>query len=39
MTRARAGRSSYVSAANLKGVIDPGAEAVALLLEGLAAHR
>jgi ATP-dependent dihydroxyacetone kinase len=39
MTRARAGRSSYVSAANLQGVIDPGAEAVALLLEGLAAHH
>jgi ATP-dependent dihydroxyacetone kinase len=36
MARARAGRSTYVSADNLKGVIDPGAEAVALLLEGLA---
>jgi ATP-dependent dihydroxyacetone kinase len=36
MTRARAGRSSYVSASNLKGINDPGAEAVALLLEGLA---
>jgi ATP-dependent dihydroxyacetone kinase len=36
MTRARAGRSSYVSAGNLKGINDPGAEAVALLLEGLA---
>jgi ATP-dependent dihydroxyacetone kinase len=36
MTRARAGRSSYVSADNLKGINDPGAEAVALLLEGLA---
>lgn len=36
MTRARAGRSTYVSAAKLKGFNDPGAEAVALLLEGLA---
>jgi ATP-dependent dihydroxyacetone kinase len=36
MARARAGRSSYISAAKLKGVNDPGAEAVALLLEGLA---
>jgi dihydroxyacetone kinase len=36
MTRARAGRSSYVSADKLKGVNDPGAEAVALLLQGLA---
>ena len=37
MTRARAGRSTYVSATNLEGIIDPGAEAVACLLEGLAA--
>jgi ATP-dependent dihydroxyacetone kinase len=36
MSRARAGRSSYVSTDKLKGVNDPGAEAVALLLEGLA---
>lgn len=36
MKQARAGRSSYVSASNLAGVTDPGAEAVALLLEGLA---
>jgi ATP-dependent dihydroxyacetone kinase len=36
MKSARAGRSSYVSASNLAGVTDPGAEAVALLLEGLA---
>ena len=36
MLRARAGRSTYVSAENLKGINDPGAEAVALLLEGLA---
>ncbi len=35
MTRARAGRSTYVSAENLKGFNDPGAETVALLLEGL----
>ena len=36
MTKAKAGRSSYVSAANLQGIVDPGAEAVACLLEGLA---
>ena len=36
MTRAGAGRSTYVSSANLKGVPDPGAVAVARLLEGLA---
>ncbi len=36
MTRAKAGRSTYVSATNLKGIIDPGAEAVACLFEGLA---
>ncbi len=35
MTHARAGRSSYVSEAMLRGVNDPGAEAVTLLLEGL----
>ena len=37
MMRARAGRSTYVSAENLKGINDPGAEAVAILLEGLSA--
>ena len=36
MAKARAGRSTYVTAAHLDGVPDPGAEAVALLLEGLA---
>jgi ATP-dependent dihydroxyacetone kinase len=36
MTRAGAGRSTYVSSASLKGVPDPGAVAVARLLEGLA---
>ncbi|MBI2720307.1 MAG: dihydroxyacetone kinase subunit DhaK [Rhizobiales bacterium] len=36
MQRARAGRSAYVSAANLSGVPDPGAVAVARLFEGLA---
>ncbi len=36
MKSARAGRSTYVSASNLDGITDPGAEAVALLLEGLA---
>ncbi len=35
MTRARAGRSSYVSESNLRGIKDPGAEAIARLLEGL----
>ncbi len=36
MTRAKAGRASYISEANLSGVTDPGAEAVALVFEGLA---
>ncbi len=36
MVKANAGRSSYVSAANLQGIVDPGAEAVACLFEGLA---
>jgi ATP-dependent dihydroxyacetone kinase len=36
MSSARAGRSSYVAAQNLKGINDPGAEAVAALFEGLA---
>src|SRR5688572_2061801 len=35
MQRARAGRSTYVAAANLTGIPDPGAEAVASLFEGL----
>ena len=35
MPRARAGRASYVSASNLKGNNDPGAEAVAILFECL----
>ncbi len=35
MLSARAGRSTYVSADKLEGFNDPGAEAVALLLEGL----
>ena len=34
--RAKAGRAAYVPAENLKGNNDPGAEAVALLFEGLA---
>tara|TARA_B100001105_G_C22274426_1_gene392472 strand:+ start:181 stop:669 length:489 start_codon:yes stop_codon:yes gene_type:complete len=38
MMTARAGRSSYVPASHLEGIPDPGAEAVALLLEGLARH-
>ena len=37
MQRAGAGRSTYVSAAKLTGIPDPGAVAVAKLLEGLAA--
>jgi len=36
MVKANAGRSSYVSAGNLRGIVDPGAEAVACLFEGLA---
>ena len=36
MVKANAGRSTYVSATNLKGIVDPGAEAVACLFEGLA---
>ncbi|MCY3673683.1 MAG: DAK2 domain-containing protein [Rhodobacteraceae bacterium] len=35
ITRAKAGRASYVSEENLAGYNDPGAEAVARLLEGL----
>ncbi len=34
--RAKAGRAAYVPAENLKGNNDPGAEAVAILFEGLA---
>ena len=34
--RAKAGRAAYVPGANLKGHNDPGAEAVAILFEGLA---
>ena len=36
MTASRAGRSSYVGAADLKGVMDPGAHAVALVFAALA---
>ncbi|BDH47342.1 dihydroxyacetone kinase [Salmonella enterica subsp. enterica serovar Choleraesuis] len=36
MTRAGAGRSSYVNAANLKGVEDPGAAAIAAVFDSLA---
>ena len=36
ITRAKAGRASYISEAKLAGVNDPGAEAVARLLEQLA---
>ena len=36
IVRAKAGRSSYVSAEQLKGHVDPGAEAVARLFEHLA---
>ncbi len=38
MTKARAGRSAYLSEQSLKGHVDPGAEAVARLFEGLAAR-
>lgn len=37
ITKAKAGRASYISAAKLQGHNDPGAEAVARLLEHLAA--
>ena len=37
--RAKAGRAAYVPEENLKGHNDPGAEAVALLFEGLAAAQ
>lgn len=36
LTQARAGRSSYVPAANLSGVQDPGAAAIAAVFEALA---
>ena len=36
ITKAKAGRAAYVPEASLRGNNDPGAEAVALLLEGLA---
>ncbi|MEL6585233.1 MAG: dihydroxyacetone kinase subunit DhaK [Pseudomonadota bacterium] len=36
MTQARAGRASYVNAEQLRGHVDPGAEAVARLFESLA---
>lgn len=36
LLKAKAGRASYISAAQLEGHIDPGAEAVALLFEFLA---
>ena len=35
MTRAKAGRAAYLNPEQLKGQIDPGAEAVARLFEGL----
>jgi ATP-dependent dihydroxyacetone kinase len=37
ITKAKAGRAAYVSSANLRGHNDPGAEAVALLFEGMSA--
>ena len=36
ITKAKAGRAAYVPEENLKGHNDPGAEAVALVFEGLA---
>jgi triose/dihydroxyacetone kinase / FAD-AMP lyase (cyclizing) len=36
MQKAAAGRASYVPSSNLDGIVDPGAEAVALLFEALA---
>ncbi|ENN84626.1 dihydroxyacetone kinase protein [Rhizobium freirei PRF 81] len=38
MTRANAGRSSYLDARSLEGIADPGAEAIARIFEALAAH-
>ena len=38
MTRAKAGRASYLSADKLAGFNDPGAEGVARLFEHLAGH-
>lgn len=38
ITRAKAGRAAYVPEDNLRGHNDPGAEAVAILFEGLAAR-
>lgn len=38
ITRAQAGRAAYVSATNLKGYNDPGAEAVAILFEAAASE-
>ncbi|HEC00455.1 MAG TPA: DAK2 domain-containing protein, partial [Sphingomonadales bacterium] len=37
MSKARAGRASYIHADNLSGVIDPGAEAIARIYETIAA--
>lgn len=39
ITRAKAGRAAYVPEANLSGHNDPGAEAVALVFEGLANNQ
>ena len=39
MARARAGRASYLAEGSITGVTDPGAEAVALLFEELAAAQ
>lgn len=36
LAAARAGRASYLGAAHLEGVVDPGAEAVSIVLESLA---
>lgn len=36
IVKAKAGRAAYISEANLKGHNDPGAEAVAILFEGIA---
>ncbi|MGG6898607.1 DAK2 domain-containing protein [Rhizobium sp. BR 315] len=38
MTRANAGRSSYLDARSLEGIADPGAEAIVRIFEVLAAH-
>jgi len=39
MEQARAGRAAYVGGQHLRGVVDPGAEAVAIAFAAAATHR